>query len=223
MHEIGCILATMRSAFRVIGIVLIAVSWTFAQAEGSECPTISMYGPAGIPVPGEPVKFGVELKGSVPSDVKYRWSVSRGKIVDGQDTTVITVIYERPASSVTATVEVLGLAEGCPNEVSKYAPYCEPAVAILVAEGSTLTTKIDKARLDKLASELAVNPGTQGYLIEYFPAKISQRTINAKLRLIRQYIKDLIEKERLTIVLYTAPEPFSKYYVVPPGATNPTP
>jgi len=211
----------MKLTVTVLGM-LIATSVGFAQNQEPECPTISMSGPAGITRPGDQMKFSLELNGSVPRDLQYKWAVSNGMIVEGQNTSGITVVNNRK-TSVTATVEITGLAEGCAIGASETVPYCEPVVAILVAEASTPVTQIDRARLNKLAAELAIAPNTQGYLIEYFPSKTSQKAIDAKIRLTLQHLKKSVDETRITIVTDTASNAFTKYYIVPPGASNPTP
>ena len=120
-------------------------------------------------------------------------------------------------------VEISGLGEGCPIEVSETVPYCEPVVAILVAEASTPVTTIDRARLHKLVAELADRPDNQGYLIEYFPPKTSQRAVDAKIQMVLRHLKKSVDEARITIVTETAEKPFTRYYVVPPGAENPAP
>jgi hypothetical protein len=223
MSEVGCILFKMRTAVLVIPVLLGLVYGTFAQAEERECPTISVTGPAGITRPGEPIMFSVELTGAPLQDVIYTWTLSTGKVVEGQGSNAITMVYDRNGSSITASVEVAGLGEGCPSGASETLSYCEGPVPILVAEGFVPVASIDKARLNKLASELAVAPNTQGYLIEYFPSKTSQKAIDAKIRLTLQHLKKSVDETRITIVTDTASNAFTKYYIVPPGASNPTP
>jgi hypothetical protein len=181
-------------------------------------------GPAGIPRSGEPVEFTVEVKGAAPwNPVQFKWTVSRGTIVNGQGTPTIAVPYELDGTSLIATVDVLGLPETCPSTASETISYCIGPVPVLVAEGSVKITAIDKARLDKLAAELADRPDSQGYLIEYFPPKTTQRAVDAKIQLVLRHLKKSVDEARITIVTETAEKPFTRYYVVPPGAMNPMP
>jgi hypothetical protein len=222
IREIGCILVAMRSAVLIIGLVLVATLEALGQPD-IVCPTVQVTGPAGIPRPGEPVKFTVEVKGAGPGAIEYKWAVSKGKIVDGQGTPTISVDYELNGSSLTATAEVLGLPETCASTVSETISYCILPVPTLVAEGSVPINAIDKARLDKLAAELADKPDSQGYLIEYFPPKTTQRAVDAKIQMVLRHLKKSVDEARITIVIETAEKPFTRYYVVPPGAENPAP
>lgn len=225
MFWIGCILVAMRVAILSIWFLFVAVAVGFAQNEKPECPTINVYGPAGITPPGEPLKFTVELKGAIPDSVGYKWKLSTGKILEGQGTNAITMVYDRDGSPVSATVELSGLPDGCPNNATDTLFYDTLPVPELVAEGSTAVTSIDKVRLDKLAAELIANPGYQGYMIEYFPFRTNQKTIDSKIRSIRQHLKKSVDGSRITIVIDTdsSAKPMTRYYIVPPGAMNPTP
>jgi hypothetical protein len=222
---IGCIFIAMRIAKLSIWTLLVAVSVGFAQSGKPDCPTINVYGPAGITPPGEPAKFTVELKGTIPDNVEYKWKLSTGKILEGQGTNAITMVYDRDGSPVSATVELSGLPDGCPNNATDTLFYDITPVPELVAEGSIAVTSIDKVRLDKLAAELIANPGYQGYMIEYFPSRTTEKTIDSKTRAIRQYLKKSIDESRITIVIDTdsSAKPMTRYYIVPPGAMNPTP
>jgi hypothetical protein len=219
--EIACILVSMRSAALAIVIAFIAVSTGFAQNPTRECETtVNFSGPAGVVTPGEPFHFTVELTGHVPNDVQYIWTVSGGTITDGQGTPMLTVVITGE-EFIRASLEIKGLAAGCPNQFSENVPYCKPLAAILVDERSTPVTEIDAFSLETLISRLAQAPSNQGYLIEYFPPNTSRKTIEAKLQLIEQYLKNTFDPSRITIVTATAEEPFTKYYVIPPGAETP--
>jgi len=223
-REIGVIIAAMKSAVFVILLIMVAALGSHAQ-DSTVCPTVQVTGPAGIHGPGEPVKFTADVKGAGLREVEHKWKVSQGKIVDGQGTNAITMVYDRDANgtSITATVEVSGLPEGCPNGASEIITYCIPLVPILVAEGSIAVTSIDKVRLDKLAAELADRPDSQGYLIEYFPPKTSQQAVDAKIQLVIRHLKKSVDEARITIVTEFYEKPFTRYYIVPPGAENPAP
>lgn len=83
-----------------------------------ECPTISVRGPADVVLPGEPFVFTANVSGGSQENVTYNWTVSKGKIVKGQETPVVEILPEAPESPVTATVEIGGLCESCVHTVS---------------------------------------------------------------------------------------------------------
>ena len=79
------------------------------------CPVIDVVGPSGIPGLGEPVVFKVQVEPALPG-LAYKWTISSGKITDGQGTTVLKVLPDDPRYSgpvnLTATMEIVGLPKG---------------------------------------------------------------------------------------------------------------
>src|SRR3954454_12815274 len=107
------------------GLWLIALLLTaflvpvFGQTEPpAVCPTISVSGPDGIVMPGDTARYVVNVKGQAEyPGLEYRWTLSDGKIISGQGTAAIDI--QQPNEAVTATVEVIGLPNDCPNVASE--------------------------------------------------------------------------------------------------------
>ena len=57
------------------------------------CPVISVQAPGGIIEPGALVKFTATISGGDTERVRYAWSISKGKIVSGQGTKSINMVY----------------------------------------------------------------------------------------------------------------------------------
>ena len=115
----------MRAGMRITGRLLlplpllIALAATIASAQ-TDCPTIKVTGPAGIPENGALIPFHARATGKVSSGITYKWSVSTGKVAEGQGTDRAKFDVGWPTTAqVTATVEVRGLPEGCPNTVRR--------------------------------------------------------------------------------------------------------
>ena len=53
-----------------------------------------------------------------PLDITYNWSISSGKIVGGQGTENIIIAANEVTKSLTATVQLSGLPEGCETKKS---------------------------------------------------------------------------------------------------------
>lgn len=83
------------------------------------CPTILVTSPSDVTA-GTPITFTSNVTvGSSPSPLKYKWSVSAGAIVEGQDTDSIKVASEGLAGkTVTATVEITGIDSACSRTAS---------------------------------------------------------------------------------------------------------
>lgn len=189
-----------------------------------ECPTLSVSGPAGITAPNGEMTFTANLSGGTQDAPTYNWTVSAGEIISGQGTPSITVRAPGQDGNVTASVEVGGLcAANCQNTASETAPVTgttpEPTP---VDEFGAAPDDDVKARIDNFYIELNNNPNAQGYIINYgTPAQIKKRVaqINKAINF-RKY-----DKSRITLVdggdQGTGVN--TKFWLVPQGATPPTP
>lgn len=200
----------------------------FSQTENNpNCPVLSVSGPAGIISPGEIMTFTANLDEKAKNyNIEYVWSVSEeNALVKGQGTPTIEVIQNNEGRGTTATVEIKGLPEGCPNTESEAsALYCSTQ-PVLIDDFSLESTRIDKARIDNLLNELFNNPNDQGYIIEYFEPKTSKALIDQKIKKITDYIGKIrrFDTNRITIVRASENENRTKFYLVPPGAELPAP
>ena len=83
-----------------------------------DCPEISVSGSQSVEA-GEIVTFKANVSGGTGGDINYKWTVSQGEIIDGQETPEITVLTSREMmGSVKATVEILGLCLDCVKTAS---------------------------------------------------------------------------------------------------------
>jgi hypothetical protein len=188
------------------------------------CPTLDISG-GGMPEPGKPLSFtahidtkGKELK------LKYNWLISGGEITAGQGTLTITV-KSLTSENATATIEVEGFPEGCPNTASETGPICSCIVlSILIGEFSIPASQINKEGLDELVNNLQENPNAQGYVIEYFKRGTPQRVVKQKIQKTTDYLvnKKQLEKDRVTILIDVGnTQNLTKLWIVPPGAAMP--
>lgn len=188
------------------------------------CPTVSVTGPSGTVEPGQTMTFTANLSGGNQDAPTYNWTVSSGTIVEGQGTPTITVSTEGLLdTTVTATVDIGGLCATCPPvSDSETGVVAGRPVSELVDEFGPLANDDVKARLDAFAQNLQSNPDSQGYIINYGPA----RQVTRRERLIRDYLVTTrgIDASRLVFVQGgDEPEIRTRLYRVPQGATPPTP
>lgn len=222
----------MKKIFVSSVFVLFFCGATFAQSNKiSPCPTLSITGPAGISQPNEPVTFTADISEEAKRyDLRYRWSVSSGTIIEGQGTLTLKVLpKDLYDENITATIEVIGLPETCGNITASetMATICPPS-KILADEFSISASRIDKARLDNFANELRKNPTAQGFIIELFDSSVSKKTVEAKSRKIYNYFTTIdFDKSRITILNGLATlnglgkENLTQFFIVPAGATPP--
>jgi hypothetical protein len=187
------------------------------------CPTISGTGPSGATYPGDTMTFTANVSGGSQSSVTYNWSVSNGSITEGQGTPVIRVSTAGLSNTnITATVDVGGTDPSCTcvhtqSETGIIAPL--PA-ANLVLEFEVQKPDEIKQRVDIFFTELANNPSASGVIINSGTDKeVAKREadIRAAIRF-RKYDESRVKFVRGT----SEPGIRTKFYVVPPGAQEPT-
>ena len=192
------------------------------------CPTIDVSGGGQVQA-GEPMYFTANLTGGTDtSGLTYNWTVSAGTISAGQGTPSITVdTTGLDGQNVRAEVTVTGpgLCETCRSLTdSETGIVAEKPKARLIDEFGKLPDDEVKARIESLYRELANNPGSQGYIINYG----TDREIANRERQIRKAIDFLrLDASRVTLVRGGANPNgtgvWTKVWIVPPGADNPTP
>jgi hypothetical protein len=110
----------MKRLFLILIIILSSYSLVFTQTN-KPCPTIGVVGPSGTIQPGDPVTFSVSLSNEAENlKLEYKWRVSKGEIIEGQGTASIKIASARVSQqAITATIEITGLPENCPNVSSE--------------------------------------------------------------------------------------------------------
>ncbi len=203
---------------------------TFAQTnEILPCPTLSVMGPPGIPQPDEPITFTAQLSEEAQKyDLKYRWSVSSGTIVEGQGTLSLKILQKDLGETPTVTIEIKALPTNCSTIASETIPVCDCVQVIQVDEFSISASRINKAALDNFATELQKNPNAQGYIIELFDGGVSPKAVEAKNRQIYSYLTKMrLDKSRFTILNGLAKlndladKNLTQFFIAPAGATPP--
>lgn len=166
------------------------------------------------------VVFGVERP---PRQVTYQWSVSSGKIIDGQGQDRITVdVSEAKENKVTAEVEVKGLSAECQEKASYttvvgVAPY-------RLSEFEENYSEALQANLDNLVVILEKEPELDGYIIVY-GGRVGRRGY-AKMRAERAkyYLTETrgLTSDRFTLVEGGYRErPMFEIWLVPRNAQRP--
>jgi len=191
------------------------------------CPSVSITGPAGVTPPGQTMTFTANASGgSQDQALTYNWTVDRGTIESGQGTPsiVVRVPSDMAGGNITATLTLGGFDATCTctttfTEIGAVAP---PILPTKVDEFGKLTNDEVKARVQNFYVELANNPSSQGYIINYgTPAQIAAR--RKQITNAITFLK--LDPSRVTFVDGgdTGEGPKTKFWLVPPGANPPTP
>ncbi|MCC6327943.1 MAG: hypothetical protein IT174_05465 [Acidobacteria bacterium] len=190
-----------------------------------KCPNISVTAPAGIVQPKEKFVFTGNLEGNVPPKAFFNWDVTGGRIVVGQGTMKIFVDADWNAggATITATLTVQGLPDGCPKSASETGSVIIDPSPVLIDEFGRLTNARFKTRLSKFFAELQNNPNNQGYIINYG----TEKEMKSRERLIVESVTFRgFDRSRITIVRageHESGKIYTKLYRIPPGADNPSP
>ncbi len=197
----------------------------YAQAtDNSICPTVSVSGPAGFVEPNNPATFtvNVDTKGK-ELNLEYIWSISAGEIISGQNTPTLTV--KQPDGNLTVTVEVKGLPDGCPNTDSETAGGVDlPPQAEKLDEFSGSFARINKAGFKKIIAAVQNDQNAQLYICKKYKDDFSKIKIDKTSDKVKNYLlKAGIEADRIVFVDFPAKTGSLEFWLVPVGATPPSP
>jgi hypothetical protein len=207
---------------------ILAILFTTAAAFGAsaQCPTLRMASPSDDVIAGQSMYFTANVSGGDPkADPTYSWSVSAGTISSGQGTSVITVDSTGiEGQSVTATVDVGGLAPQCPSSVSATAFVKESIKAQKYDEFGAINLEDEWARLDNFAIGLQNDPMATGYIIIYGGRKSKKGYAATTIKRMKTYLvrqRGMDAARFKTVDGGLREDPSGELWLVPQGATPP--
>ena len=196
---------------------------TVAQCTGCvpPCPTVSVSCPSDVPE-GQSITITASAGGG---SVTYNWSVSAGTITSGQGTSTIEVSTAGlGGQTVTATVEVGGLAPSCSRTASCSTSVIPPnPPARKFDEYGDIRFNDEKARLDNYAIELQNAPGSTGTIVVFGNCAGAGQARGDRAK---DYLVNTrgIDASRLTVVDGGCREELVvELWIVPTGAAAPVP
>lgn len=156
----------MKQVFSIIIFVFLFCVLAFAQNGSSRCPLVTIIAPDSVIYSGDTMSFSVLIQGEGKNDLKYKWTVDKGTILEGQGTSAVHISTEGlEDTAITATFEIEGLPNGCQNK------FQEVGVVVTIGCGLPTTDEYGKlpfedelARIDNLLMELQNNSGDQGFI-----------------------------------------------------------
>ncbi|MDQ3585266.1 MAG: hypothetical protein M3407_05785 [Acidobacteriota bacterium] len=133
------------------------------------CPQVTVSGPLYVWERGQPLQFSASVREErTQTKPSYRWTVSAGEMISGQDTTEITVRWPNSEyQQVKATVEVGGYASECNASASGTSPEKMISVPFKFDEFGQITCEDIKARLDNFGISLQSHPEMRAHIIYY--------------------------------------------------------
>jgi hypothetical protein len=213
----------MRKLLNTSILVFAFCFCAFGQTDKiSPCPTISLTGPAGIAQPNESILFTLSVDEKAKNyDIKYNWTISRGKVVGGQGTATLSVL-PNPGEGMTAAIEISGLPGDCANTASETYMYCIGIQPTQIDVFSEPFTQIDKNRISEIVHSIQNDLSAQLYMIFRHKEKTSPKMASRKEREIsNSLVKAGLAADRITTVTGFGQSDSIEFWLVPAGATPP--
>ena len=190
------------------------------------CPNVSIVCPDNVLV-DKPLTFSANVTGvSAGSTPVYYWSVSAGRIIEGQGTSSIRVDTTGAAGqSVTATLSIGGYNLDCSASCSVPIPL-QVSPAKKFDEFPNIARNDEKARLDNFAVGLQNDPTATAYVIVYPSRRGQSGDAQKRTRRIVDYLVNSrgIDAGRIvTLVGPTRDDLHVELWITPQGARPPAP
>lgn len=191
----------------------------------AQCPKITVIGPDSTKQPGEPFSFTGKVVGDVEkSDISYFWTVSKGKILKGQNTSKIelTTTEDEENSTVNATLKIIGLPENCPNSATDIAVIASLPIGEPVESFGKIDLEDYKYRLDNFFIYLNQSLYSEGLIEIKFNRQDSQKYKISLLNEVNQFFEfRKYDKTRITFAISEGDYERTELWIVPQGAKFP--
>jgi hypothetical protein len=131
------------------------MSYDPPRAYSPDCPRITVSGPAGTVMPGDPAPFTLVLTDE-PQRIALEivWTASDGKIVRGHEPRQIEVAEWNYNKNITVTAEVKGLPPGCPSSASEtMGIFIHPQPRLIDEYGPAAFAAVKEYLLDSAAKD----------------------------------------------------------------------
>ncbi len=222
----------MRRLLLLTALVLPTLVTTARRGDAAraarQCPEIKVSCPDTVS-PGEEVEFNAAVDAAAAAvKFTYKWELSAGSITAGQgaptikaDTTGLS-----GGQTVTATVEVAGLAAGCERKASCTTALPTAIIGCRLDEYGNIAFDDEKARLDNFAIELQNDPTAEGYVTCYGGRRGYEGEARRRCERAKDYVATVrgIEAARIVTVDGGFREDLTvRLVIVPAGADAPPP
>ena len=194
------------------------------------CPTVSLSGPEGLTHVGENIVVKAIVLHDNQADIKYSWSVDKGKIRTGQNSSEVVIetdeieeVRNKGGADVKVHLEITNLPPECKNSVSESYIVSNGIFDVFpLDEYGNASIQDEKARLDNLAVNI-LNTNNTGYIVKHFGKQVSDKEIKARIKRIKTFMFKFrrYPKERFRIIVKRDNETFTKLWSFPPDAEPP--
>ncbi|HEU4509581.1 MAG TPA: hypothetical protein VFR78_15155 [Pyrinomonadaceae bacterium] len=191
------------------------------------CPAIEIVCPTTVAI-DQPLTFSSRVSGGVPANINpvYNWSVSAGRIIEGQGTGTIKVDTTGLAGqTVRASLSMDGYTLECSDDCAVSIPLPR-LYSRKFDEFPDISRNDEKARLDNYAIDLQSDPSATGYVIVHPGRKSKAADVQHHASRIVEYLvhsRGLDERRIVTLVGKPQEELSVELWITPQGATPPQP
>jgi hypothetical protein len=211
----------MKQAVFLTILILASCFTAFSQKNENLCPTVSVKNT--IPIEPYPVIFTAEISGAdEKSDVEYLWKVKDGKIIEGQETKRLKVLYYEKYDEINtvATLEIKGFPRNCENVVSKNFRIkihrSKPIKywhAVFFDEYQKLALVDEKTRFSVFLKKLKEDRTAEGFVLLEISTKAE---LNKRLRRFRNYLStERFNKNRISFAVVKGEKGKTQLWAVP--------
>lgn len=215
----------MKKILSTIIFVLLFCLSGFAQNTNSQCPTITILGPSSVVQPDEIMFFTATINGEVKNyKTKYKWTVDKGTIIEGQGTTVIRVSTEGLSdTTVTANFEIEGLPKDCINNDSETGVIVGLPIGEPYDTYGKLSIYDELARFDSFLLAIYGNGSEYyGFIVIYIKEKEISALTKKRLKMLAENLdRRKFSRERIIFAIGKSGKDYTYLWIVPPGAELP--
>jgi hypothetical protein len=211
-------------------ILLLFLPYQLFSQEILKCPNVSIKAPVEMIHAGESMNFAVSFSGETDTkNLEFLWLVSGGTISVGQGTMSISLLTnnEMHGMTVTATVEIKGLPEGCVSVYSAsgdlFPAPLPPVCRCTLDEYGRIPWTVEMQRLDSIRVELVNDPKAKAFIIFSAVGNSDLKLVNNRQKKIIRFFQKYagVPPSRLIMQVENRGDYNSKLYVVPEGAEMP--
>lgn len=211
-----------RTVFITI-LILAGFFSAFGQTNEKPCPAVSVKNT--IPVRTYPVIFTAEISGEdEKSNIEYLWKVEDGKILKGQGTKRLTVLYYEKYDEINtvATLEIKGFPENCQNVVSEnfhIKIYRSKPIkywhSVFFGEYGKISSADEETRFSSFITKLKEDRTAEGFIVLQINTKAD---LDRRLRRINKFLSARkFNKNRISFAAIKNKKELTQLWAVPQG------
>jgi hypothetical protein len=214
----------------IIPTILVLIIYFQGFGQGKvDCPRIRVIPPSGLTKEGDSMSFSVSLIGKFENKgLQFKWTASNGTISYGQGTAAIVISTNKEMSgqTVTVTVEIKGLPEGCQNSFSESGEVdvSAPIIDRRPDRYGKINWKDEQIRLHNvLLLELGIDPKMKAYFIFYYQKNSELKLIKSRQKNIAKFLQaNNIPPNRFQFVMGGKGDVYeTQIWLVPEGSLPP--